>query len=40
MERLAKTSSQGNAFDVYEDESLAIKNELKVARLKGLLPPN
>ena len=40
MERLAKTSSQGSVFDIYEDEALVIKNELKAARLKGLLPPN
>ena len=36
MERLAKKSSQGNEFDVFEDETLVIKNELKAARLKGL----
>ncbi|MFA5138340.1 MAG: phage major capsid protein [Elusimicrobiota bacterium] len=40
MERLAKTSSQGSSFDIYEDQSLVIKNELKAARLKGLQAPN
>jgi len=40
MERLAKKSSQGNEFDIYEDQALAVKNPLKAARLKGLLPPN
>jgi len=36
MERLAKKSSQGAEFDIFEDLSLVLKNPLKAARLKGL----
>jgi len=36
MERLASKSSQGTEFDIYEDISLVLANDLKVSRLAGV----
>ena len=39
MSRLAKTSTQFDAFEIYEDMVLVLKNTKKAVRLKGILSP-
>ena len=39
MERLAKTSSQEDNFDVFEDTTLVLKDPLRMWALDGIIPP-